>query len=386
MPHSLSEWQILERSTYSVAVALGIAPDAQETGIEWGGKDWVFRSWNPLSEGLRRTLQLLASCGVLEAGNEGFQYRWNFNYSWPSGGAPSSRGQFLQSRTLKNSLSEWTELNLAACHIAEALGVAPDPEDDANLREREEWKSFLGSPLCTGLWYVLEMLGRCGILELDRAGSLYRWNADFDWKEYGVEKVEKVSFRSQTLRHCLRDWRDPDVSPYYVAVALGVAPDPGEEWDFWGGHKWMFWSTNPLGEGLFGVVVRLIECGVLEEQEDYVTRWNRSYSWDEYEREIPEERLQQSQTLRHSLSYWRDVNTSAYCVAIALGVAPDSGDVQYLWGGKQSVFCTATPLGDCLRDCLRMLAGCGILEFEAENSRYRWNADFSWRDYGERNG
>lgn len=139
---------------------------------------------------------------------------------------------------------------------------------------------------------MLEVLVRCGILELHHRGSSYRWNADFDWEEYGVEEVERVSFRSQTLRQSLRDWTDPDISPYYVAVALGVASDPGEEWDFWGGHKWMFWSANPLGEGFFGVVLRLLECGVLEEMEeldDYVTRWNQRYSRDEYEREIPEE-------------------------------------------------------------------------------------------------
>jgi hypothetical protein len=66
----------------------------------------------------------------------------------------------------------------------------------------------------------------------------------------------------------LAEWTDADVASYYVAVALGVVPDPGSEWDFWGGKKWMFWSTNPLGDGLHPVLETLAENGVLEKDED----------------------------------------------------------------------------------------------------------------------
>ena len=88
---------------------------------------------------------------------------------------------------------------------------------------------------------------------------------------------------SQTLRHSLAEWTDADVASYYVAVALGVAPDPGSKWDFWGGKKWMFWSANRLGEGLYRVLEMLVEAGVLEKDEDEMKfRWNPKFDWEKY--------------------------------------------------------------------------------------------------------
>jgi hypothetical protein len=88
---------------------------------------------------------------------------------------------------------------------------------------------------------------------------------------------------SQTLRHSLTEWTDDDIASYYVAVALGVAPDPGNEWSFWGGKKWMFWATNPLGDGLYHVLKMLAESGVLEWDEDGGKfRWNPNFDWERH--------------------------------------------------------------------------------------------------------
>jgi hypothetical protein len=94
---------------------------------------------------------------------------------------------------------------------------------------------------------------------------------------------------SQTLRRSLADWTDADVAVYYVAVALGVAPDPGAEWDFWGDKKWLFWSANPLGDGLYRILPVLVECGALEvdaQKEKY--RWNPNFNWESYGEEKKE--------------------------------------------------------------------------------------------------
>lgn len=86
-----------------------------------------------------------------------------------------------------------------------------------------------------------------------------------------------------TLRCHLTEWTDADIASYYVAVALGVAPDPGSEWDFWGGKKWMFWSANPLGEGLCRVLEMLAESGVLEKDNEQMRyRWNPQFDWEKY--------------------------------------------------------------------------------------------------------
>jgi hypothetical protein len=88
---------------------------------------------------------------------------------------------------------------------------------------------------------------------------------------------------SQTLKRSLADWTDADMAAYYVAIALGVAPDPGGEWDFWGGKKWMFWSANPLGEGLGRILDMLAENGVLEKDEDGMKfRWNPKFDWEKH--------------------------------------------------------------------------------------------------------
>ena len=88
---------------------------------------------------------------------------------------------------------------------------------------------------------------------------------------------------SQTLRRSLAEWTDADVASYYVAVALGIAPDSGKEWDFWGGKKWMFWSANPLGDGLYRVLEMLTESGVLEKDEDEMKfRWNQKFDWEKH--------------------------------------------------------------------------------------------------------
>jgi hypothetical protein len=90
-------------------------------------------------------------------------------------------------------------------------------------------------------------------------------------------------FTSQTLRCSLAEWTDPDVAAYYVAVALGVAPDPGDTWDHFGGKKWMFWSANSLGYGLVKVLDMLAENGVLEKDEDQMKfRWNPQFDWAKY--------------------------------------------------------------------------------------------------------
>jgi hypothetical protein len=92
-------------------------------------------------------------------------------------------------------------------------------------------------------------------------------------------------FLSQTLRRSLAEWTDVDVASYYVAVALGVAPDPdpGNEWDSWGGKKGMFWSANPLGDGLYRVLEMLAESGVLDKDEEQMKfRWNPKYDWEKH--------------------------------------------------------------------------------------------------------
>jgi hypothetical protein len=90
---------------------------------------------------------------------------------------------------------------------------------------------------------------------------------------------------SQNLQRSLADWQCWDVASYWVAVALGVAPDPGEEWDLWGGKKWVFWSSDPLGEGTTRILEMLVEVGALEKKSPEggdLYRWNAAFDWEKY--------------------------------------------------------------------------------------------------------
>lgn len=85
---------------------------------------------------------------------------------------------------------------------------------------------------------------------------------------------------SPTLRANLADWTDFDFAAYHGATALGVAPKSEHAW---GGKKWMFWSDNPMGRGLYEVLEMLTKCGVLEYDEEEVRyRWNPAFDWNAY--------------------------------------------------------------------------------------------------------
>ena len=61
-----------------------------------------------------------------------------------------------------------------------------------------------------------------------------------------------------SLREQLSDWQDWDGAGYELGKALGIF----ERYD-WFKAKHLFWSRNPLGEGLHDCLEALVEAGVL---------------------------------------------------------------------------------------------------------------------------
>ena len=58
-------------------------------------------------------------------------------------------------------------------------------------------------------------------------------------------------------------WQDSDGAAYELAVSLGALP-PGD----FPKHKWIFWTDNPLGNGLHGALFALVSAGLLEYDEE----------------------------------------------------------------------------------------------------------------------
>lgn len=75
------------------------------------------------------------------------------------------------------------------------------------------------------------------------------------------------------LSSALAEWTDWDVAAFALGCALGVFEDLGPTG--FRQHKGMFWTDNPLGNGLHDVLLALVSAGVLSRREepDEQFRW-----------------------------------------------------------------------------------------------------------------
>lgn len=58
-----------------------------------------------------------------------------------------------------------------------------------------------------------------------------------------------------SLKERLVDWTDLEEAEYYLAIELGVFRGDEE----WVGIKWIFWSANKLGNGLYKALLGLVD-------------------------------------------------------------------------------------------------------------------------------
>jgi hypothetical protein len=74
----------------------------------------------------------------------------------------------------------------------------------------------------------------------------------------------------------LEVWTDWDVAAFYLARRLGVI---GLDTRFHAEAKHIFWTDNPLGNGLNRILQELVGAGVLEmrDEPDEQYRWNADF-------------------------------------------------------------------------------------------------------------
>ncbi len=84
-----------------------------------------------------------------------------------------------------------------------------------------------------------------------------------------------------------------------------------------------------------------------------------------------------TETLKEMLTDWTDADVAQFHLARCLGVM--GPDVAAMASAKH-VFWSANPVGDTLYQMLDHLLRIGVLEHDAEESRYRWSPSFkgSW--------
>jgi hypothetical protein len=82
--------------------------------------------------------------------------------------------------------------------------------------------------------------------------------------------------KAMTFAESLADWTDADGAAYRLAVELGAIDGdiPFTK------AKWVFWTDNPLGNGLHTALLALVEAGVLESRGEDEFRWNPRHSPD----------------------------------------------------------------------------------------------------------
>ncbi|MEZ5986119.1 MAG: Imm45 family immunity protein [Hyphomonas sp.] len=123
---------------------------------------------------------------------------------------------------------------------------------------------------------------------IDRRWLIENWQA-WIYPDTSVDQVQilahypdpPLSEAPENLATRLEAWTDLDVAAYHVAIALGLMPPPqaGAGPFYFGGRKDLFWTDNPLGNMLFGILNDMVVLGALEEHsnDDTLVRWNSVY-------------------------------------------------------------------------------------------------------------
>ena len=74
-----------------------------------------------------------------------------------------------------------------------------------------------------------------------------------------------------TLKEHLEDWVDFDWAEFSWGVVLGLWPDTQAAFQE---NKWVFWTTNPLGDMLHSIMKQMVQVGTIEKNDDGY-RWKK---------------------------------------------------------------------------------------------------------------
>lgn len=86
-----------------------------------------------------------------------------------------------------------------------------------------------------------------------------------------------------TIQKLFKDWVDPDIGVYYLACLLGVMKYD-ETYDVFRKNKGVFAAKTTFSDMLYPWLEGLVEIGMLETNEDYMYRWNSSFTAYWYEK------------------------------------------------------------------------------------------------------
>lgn len=78
-----------------------------------------------------------------------------------------------------------------------------------------------------------------------------------------------------TLKEYLKEWTDLETAGYDLGYCLGLLTEDMDYRD----AKFLFWSSNPVGDTLIGFLDELVKLGVLEfkDEDDHLYKWNEKF-------------------------------------------------------------------------------------------------------------
>lgn len=85
---------------------------------------------------------------------------------------------------LRNALSEWTDSDIACCHLAQAIGIfhsdiTEEQIEKLDMFRKYKWVFATNNHMVNSLHDFLKSLVKLGLLEHDEEEMQFRWKVDY---------------------------------------------------------------------------------------------------------------------------------------------------------------------------------------------------------------
>ena len=83
-----------------------------------------------------------------------------------------------------------------------------------------------------------------------------------------------------------------------------------------------------------------------------------------------------SQSLRHTLKEWEDLDIAAYKLGCAVGIFPPEDGSYFGFQSLKGLYWGANRFGESISGILDVLVKCDVLQYDEERMKIRWNPNF----------
>ena len=84
-----------------------------------------------------------------------------------------------------------------------------------------------------------------------------------------------------TLKELFSEWADYDIAMYYLACLFGMMKYDDSFSEF-RKHKHLFATKNEMSDMFYELLERMVEGGILENDDEHGYRWNKEFKGTHY--------------------------------------------------------------------------------------------------------